>query len=104
VGGEVVDPAGLIQQFPRVAAKADGVPAAGAAVELVRGGCVGAWFAERVVTLEDADQGGVGIVEEDQAVVCQVVGGLVGELLGDGTALESRRLDRASEGSSGGGP
>lgn len=65
VGREFVDAVGLFQQLGRVAVKADGVPAAGAAVELVRGGCVGAWFAERVVALEDADQRSVRVVEED---------------------------------------
>ncbi|MGY0070679.1 hypothetical protein ACWZEH_28670 [Streptomyces sp. QTS137] len=103
-GRELVDAVGLFQQFVCVAVETDGVPAAGAAVELVRGGCVGAWFAERVVALEDADQRSVRVVEEDQAVAGRVVGGLFGELLGDGTALESWCLDGGGEGSSGGGP
>lgn len=103
-GREFVDTVGLFQQFGRVAVKADSVPAAGAAVELVRGGCVGAWFAKRVVALEDADQRSVRVVEKDQAVAGQVVGGLFGELLGNGTALESWCLDGGGEGSSGGGP
>jgi hypothetical protein len=70
---------------------------------LAGGRRAGAWLAERGVAFEEADQAGVGVVEQDEPVAGEVGGRLPGEVLRDQAPVEADRLgggDRAG----GGGP
>ena len=104
VGGELLGPEGALAQVVGVAVGADGVAAAGPAVVLVRGCRAGARFAERGVAFEDADQAAVRVVEQDEPVAGEVVGGLPGEVLRDDAPLEAGRRGDGDERAAGGGP
>ncbi|MFB7469476.1 helix-turn-helix transcriptional regulator [Kitasatospora sp. NPDC056184] len=101
--GEAVEFVGPGPKQTGVGVGADGVGTAGSAVVLAGRVRSGVRFAQGVVALERADQQGVGVVEQDDAVAGEVVAGLVDEGARDDAAFEAGYVGGRGEGALGGG-
>src|SRR5258707_611255 len=103
VSGEHVPIVRPFANVPGVSVGADRVAAALLAGVLAGRVRVGVWVAERVAVLEDADEHRVGVVEQDETVAGEVLGGLLRVLGRNDAPFEAGCGGRSGESAAGGG-